>query len=251
MPSRSGAAVSRREQWLERFVFAVARLALGPSGHGRARGILRIFHLAERLEDHRRWVRPLRPGGMLGYEIGPLPGRGFPLPGQPDVRHGERVVIIHFDNRTILSHAATVASTEELAWKMSRIAIKDLTALAVMARDGALPDDVRAAWAETIRYRSMARFGFTTRPAPYSWRSAFIRVFQLGLLWIYSRDESAQLDESHRRLRLGENWIGLDALQRRYLGGQADRAAAPIAAHAAHTPGEDAAQDRAAGGTTQ
>jgi hypothetical protein len=120
-----------------------------------------------------------------------------------------------------------------------------------MARDGALPDDVRAAWAETIRYRSMARFGFTTRPAPYSWRSAFIRVFQLGLLWIYSRDESAQLDESHRRLRLGENWIGLDALQRRYLGGQADRAAAPIAAHAAHTPGEDAAQDRAAGGTTQ
>ena len=81
-----------------------------------------------------------------------------------------------------------------------------------------MPGDVRAAWAETIRFRSMARFGFTTRPAPYSWRSAFIRVFQLGLLWIYSRDESAHLDESHRRLRLGENWIGLDELQRRYLG---------------------------------
>src|SRR5437016_97641 len=124
MPARSGAAVSRREKWLDRFVFAVGRLALGPSGRGRARGILRIFYLVERLDDRHRRVRPLRPGGMLGYEIGPLPGRAFPLPGQPDVRHGERVVLIHFDNRTILAHAATVASTEELAWKMSRIAIK-------------------------------------------------------------------------------------------------------------------------------
>src|SRR5439155_14464134 len=107
----------------------------------------------------------------LGYEIGRLAGRDFRLPAQREGRHGERVVLIHFDNRTILAHAATVASTEELAWKMSSIAIKDLTALAVMARDGALPGDVRAAWAETIRFRSMARFGFTTRPALYSWRS--------------------------------------------------------------------------------
>jgi hypothetical protein len=217
MPSRSGTAVSRREQWLERVVFAVGRLSLRPSGHGQARGMLRIFQLVERIEAWHRRVRPLRRGAMLGYEVAPLPGRAFPLRGQPDVRPGERVVIIHFDNRMILAHAATVASTEELTWKLSRIAIDDLTVLAAMARDGALPGDVRAAWAETIRYRSMARFGFATRPAPYSWRSAFIRVFQLGLLWIYSRDEAASLDESRRRLRLGENWVGLDELQRRYL----------------------------------
>jgi hypothetical protein len=242
MSGRSGTAVSRREQWLERLVFAVGRLALGPSGRGRARGILRIFQLAERVDDHRRRVRPLRPGGMLGYEIGPLPGRALPLPGQPAVRHGERVVIIHFDNRTILAHAATVASTEELAWKMSRIAIKDLTALAALARDGALPSDVRAAWAETIRYRSMARFGFTTRPAPYSWRSAFLRIFQLGLLAIYSPDGLAHLDESRRRLRLGENWIGLDLLQRRYLGnplGEADGGRRTAGERAAPFPPSD------------
>src|SRR4051794_20648057 len=115
MSGRSGTAVSHREQWLERLVFAVSRLALRPSGRGRARGILRIFYLVERLDDHRRRVRPLRPGGMLGYEIGPLPGRAFPLPGQPAVRHGERVVIIHFDNRTILGHATAAPGTQALA----------------------------------------------------------------------------------------------------------------------------------------
>jgi hypothetical protein len=237
MPSRSDAAVSRWEQWLDRFVFAVGCLAWGPSGRGRARGILRIFYLAERAAAWRRGLRPMRPGGMLRYEIGPLPGRALPLPGQPAVRYGERVVILHFDSRTILAQAMAVPGTQVRTWQLSRIAIKDLAALAAMARDGAFPGDVRAAWGETITYRTMTRFGFATRPAPYTWRSAFIRLFQLGLVSIYSRDGLAHLDETYQRLRLGEVWIGLDQLQRRYLGGQRTDAA-----HAVQAPHEDAAR---------
>jgi hypothetical protein len=218
MPARSDAAVSRWEQWLTRFVFAVGRLGSGPSGRGRARGILRLFYLAERVAAWRRGLRPVRPGGMLRYEIGPLPGRAFPLPGQPAVRHGERVLILHFDSRTFLAQSMAVPGTQARTWRLSRIASEDLRALAVMARAGAFPEDVRAAWGETIMYRTMVRFGFATRPAPYTWRSAFLRLFQLGLVSIYSRDELAHRDETYQRLRLGEVWTGLDELQRRYLG---------------------------------
>jgi hypothetical protein len=155
---------------------------------------------------------------MLRYEIAPLPGRALPLSGQPAVRHGERVVILHFDSRTFLTQAVAVPGAQARTWRLSRIAMTDLRALAVMARDGAFAEDVRAAWGETIMYRSMARFGFATRPAPYTWRSAFLRLFQLGLVSIYSRDALAHRDETYQRLRLGEVWIGLDELQRRYLG---------------------------------
>jgi hypothetical protein len=217
MPARADTVVSRREQWLARFVFAVGRLTSGPSGRGRARGILRIFYLAERVAAWRRGLRPARPGGMLRYEIAPLPGRALPLPGQPAVRHGERVVILHFDSRTFPAQATAIPGTQARTWRLSRIAIEDLRALAAMTRDGAFPVDVRAAWGETILHKDMARWGFTTRPAPYTWRSAFIRLFQLGLASIYSRDELAHHDETYRRLRLGEVWIGLDELQRRYL----------------------------------
>jgi hypothetical protein len=218
VPARVDAAVSRREQWLAGFVFAVGRLTSGPSGRGRARGILRIWSLAERVAAWRRALRPVRPGGMLRYEIAPLPGRAFPLSGQPAVRHGERVVILHFDSRIFLAQAMAVPGTQTRTWRLSRIAIEDLRTLAAMAQDGAFPEDVRAAWGETIMYRSMARFGFATRPAPYTWRSAFLRLFQLGLVSIYSRDGSAYRDETYQRLRLGDVWIGLDDLQRRYLG---------------------------------
>jgi hypothetical protein len=237
MPSRSDAAVSRWEQGLTRFVFAVGRLTWGPSGRGRARGILRIFYLAERMAAWRRGLRPVRPGGMLRYEIGPLPGRALPLPGQPAVRHGERVAILHFDSRTFLAQAMAVPGTQARTWRLSRIAIEDLRALAAMARDGAFPEDVRAAWGETIIYKDMVRWGFATRPAPYTWRSAFIRLFQLGLVSIYSRDGLAHRDEAYQRLRLGEVWIGLDELQRRYPGGQRTDSA-----HAAQAPHEDGAQ---------
>jgi hypothetical protein len=247
MPARTDAAVSRREQWLAQFVFAVGRLTSGPSGRGRARGILRIFYLAERVAAWRRGLRPARPAGMLGlhparpsgmlrYEIAPLPARAFPLPGQPAVRHGERVVILHFDSRTFLAQAMAVPSAQARTWQLNRIAIRDLRALAAMARDGAFPEDVRAAWGETIIYKDLARWGFATRPAPYTWRSAFIRLFQLGLVSIYSRDGLAYRDETYQRLRLGEVWIGLDQLQRRYLGRQRTDAA-----HAAQAPHEDAA----------
>jgi hypothetical protein len=237
VPARVDAAVRRREQWLAQFVFAVGRLASRPSGRGRARGILRIFSLAERAAAWRRGLRPMRPGGMLRYEIAPLPGRAFPLCGQPAVRHGERVVILHFDSRTFLSQAMAVPGTQTRTWRLSRIAIEDLRALAAMARDGAFPQDVRAAWGETIMYRTMARFGFATCPAPYTWRSAFLRLFQLGLVSIYSRDELAHRDKTYQRLRLGEVWIGLDLLQRRYLGRQLTDAAP-----AAQAPPEDAAR---------
>jgi hypothetical protein len=237
VPARVDAAVSRREQWLAQFVFAVGRLTSDPSGRGRARGILRIFSLAERVAAWRRGLRPMRPGGMLRYEIAPLPGRAFPLSGQPAVRHGERVVILHFDSRTFLAQALAVPGTQTRTWRLNRMAIEDLRALAAMARDGAFPHDVRAAWGETIIYKDMARWGFATRPARYTWRSAFIRLFQLGLVSIYSHDRLAHRDKTYQRLRLGEVWIGLDELQRRYLGRQRTDAAPT-----AQAPPEDAAR---------
>jgi hypothetical protein len=201
---------------LDRVVLALGRSPWGFAGYGRARGILHVFRLVELLLERKRPLRPLRAGGIVRYEIAPLPTRTFPLRGQAPVRRGETVIILHFDNRMLASLAESATSIHSLTWRLVRLGAGELRVLADMSRSGVLPQGVRAVWAETVFYQALPRVGFTIRPAPRTIRTPFARLFMLCILAIYGRPGQLRQSRSLEHLQLGEAWMSLDELQRRF-----------------------------------
>src|SRR5690242_1238350 len=209
-------SISRLERACDRAVLSLGRVALGPAGRGRPRGILHIFHLAEMLMEHGRVAHPLAPGGWLRYEVARLPTHALPLPGERPVRRGEPVIIIHFDNARVAALASETTTTHRLTWRLARAADQEMAVLASLIRAGAFARGPRAIWAEGLFAPSLRRYGFATRPTPRRFRAPWARLFLLALVVIYGRDGLQRLDDERLLgLPLMEAWIGLDALQRR------------------------------------
>jgi hypothetical protein len=217
------------EQHLDWIVLALGRSPWGSAGYGRPRGILHIFRFVERLIERRRPLRPLRAGGIVRYEIASLPARPIPLDGRAPVPRGEPVVILHFDNRVLASLAESATSIQALTWRLVRLGSGDLRLLADMARSGALPKGVRAVWAETVFYQALPRVGFTLRPAPRTIRTPFARLFMLCMLAMYGRPGQLARSRSLNHLQLGEAWMSLDELRRRFPSRRSGAAAAALA----------------------
>lgn len=205
------------ERYLDRVVLTLARTPLGRSGRGRPRGIMHAFRLAERLLEHGHTTYPLRPEGIVRYEIAPLPARRpLPLPNRPPVRRGERVIVIHLDNGAMAELAGRVPNGLRLTWHIARIASADLQELADRVRAGSFPGDVRAIWGETLIYTSLTRYGFRIRPAPRTLRTPFVRLFMLSLFAIYGRPGALDGEHALQHFQLGEAWASLADLQRRF-----------------------------------
>jgi hypothetical protein len=205
------------EQRLVQVVLALGRPRRGSTGYGRPSGILHIFRLAERLLERGHHTHSLRPGGLVRYELLPLPRAALPLRGQAPVRRGEPVIALHFDNPTIARLAAATSGSHSQTWRMARIGSADLHALADLARNGAIPPGLRAVWAETIFYPALARYGFAVRPARRGLRTPFARLYLLTLIAMYGRPRAgAAAALRSRPLELGEAWMSLDDLRRRF-----------------------------------
>ena len=218
-------------------MLGLGRLALGPAGRGHARGILHIFRLAEVLMERGRVAPLLTPQGWLRYEVTRLYTHALPLPGEPPVRRGDPVIIVHFDNRRVAALAAQAASTHQLTWRLARAADEDMAALADLIRAGQFAHGPRAVWVEGLFAPALRRYGFATRPSARRLRAPWARLFLLALVAIYSRDGLRRLDDERLlRLPMTEAWIGLDELQRRL-----------PSTHGADAPDKDAAERRADG----
>jgi len=204
------------ERTLVRGVLSLGRSPWGVAGYGRARGVLHVFLLGERIMQRRHSLRVLSPDGFIRYEIAPLPRGCLPLPARPPVYPGERVIIFHFDNKAMVGVVSSVPGGADPSGRLLNVARAELTVLAALARDGALPADVRAAWGETVLAAGMTRLGFVTRRAPATVRTAFVRLFLLGLIAIYGDGRPLRQTRRLSHMYLGEIWMGLDDLQRRY-----------------------------------
>lgn len=216
------------EQALVKAVLSLGRTPWGISGQGRARGVLRVFLLAERIEHRRHPLHAIQPGGYVRYEIGRLPRGSLPLPSQPPVRAGERVLMLHFDNPTIVDLTSRARGSRSSvgpgshargagpSWRLLRDGRAELATLAEMVRQGAFPPDVRAAWAETIFASGIARLGFTAREQPPGLRTTLARLYYLGLIAIHGDGPVGLRERRLRHMRLGELWMGLDELQQRF-----------------------------------
>lgn len=214
---RAPSRVRAWEQQLSRLVLALGRSLHRPAGYGQPHGILHIFHLAERIME---WLHPsqaLHPDGVVRYEILKLPHGALPLAGRRPVRRGERVIGLHFDNRALARLAQRSSDGAHVAWAIGRAGSADLRVLADQVRNGRIPPDVRAVWAETIFFPALARYGFRTRPAPPNLRTPFARLFMLSLIATYGRPHAGSESAWRTRpLELGEAWMALDDLLRRF-----------------------------------
>jgi len=204
------------ERTLVRGVLSLGRSPWGVAGHGRARGVLHVFLLGERIMQRRHSPRVLLPDGYIRYEIAPLPRGRLPLPTRPPVYPGERVIIFHFDNKAMVGLVSSVPGGADPSGRLLSVARAELAVAAALAREGAFPADVHAMWGETVLAAGMTRLGFVTRRAPATVRTAFVRLFLLGLIAIYGDGRPLRQTRRLSHMYLGEIWMGLDDLQRRY-----------------------------------
>jgi hypothetical protein len=204
----------------DRLLLRVVFLLAGPGrtpGGGRPTGILHVFVLAERLLQPQYRAYPPHAGGVLSFEIGRLPWGTRPLPLNPPVHARDRIIRLHFNNRTLAQLSTAHTSRRHLAWEVARRTEQDLTALAGMVKSGAFPDGTRAVWAETVIYRAMARVGFELRAAKPGLRRPFARLYFLTLMAIYGPPGFIDRDpEQLEHYQLGEAWMDLRDLVLRY-----------------------------------
>jgi hypothetical protein len=232
------------ESPLVRLVLLLGRTPFGRSGNGRAHGLLRIFPLAEYLLSRGHAIRHIRPGGMIRFEVNSLPAADLPLPDHMPVRKGEPVIILHFDNRVVGAISERAGGDKEVALAVLAETRADLCALAERVQRRELPPRVRAVWAETLIYSAMARLGFHTRPSPPTLRTAAARLYMLALMAIHRADGLDHLlNGRSSHYRLGEAWMGVDELLRRY--GSANPAEHPDQ-HAASTPAGSGSDEQGA-----
>jgi peptidoglycan-N-acetylglucosamine deacetylase len=133
------------------------------------------------------------------------------------VHAGDRIIQLHFNNRTLAQLSAAHTSRRHMAWEVTRRTEQDLTALAGMVKSGAFPDGTQAVWAETVIYRAMARAGFQLRAAKPGLRRPFARLYILTLMAIYGPPGFIDRDpERLEHYQLGEAWMDLRDLVQRY-----------------------------------
>jgi hypothetical protein len=219
MPGGSShARVPRWEEAFIRLVLRFARSARTEDGRARAGGVLLIFLFAERLATLGHHKRALSAGGVLSYEIEPFSGRPLPLGAGQQLRPGEPVAILHWQNRHGLARLAEPAAGRHAnSFRLAALARADLRSLADMARCGALSPDVRAVWAETILYPLLALYGFHTRSAAPGVRTRLLRIYFLGLLASYGLAGLAHARGGRPgHYELGEAWLSVDDLCERF-----------------------------------
>lgn len=210
-------APSRWERVLVHLVLTMGRSPTSSAGDGKPRGILRAFYLAEWLLQRGHDIRPMREGGVLRYEIAPLPRGELPLPAGPPIRAGDPVVVLHFENAAVTAFASTASNRRALAWGLYRETIRDLASFAELVRRNEISVSVRAVWTETLVYSALAVGGFHTRAASPSVRTSFARLYFLALMAIYSHNGVERLSRGRLdHFRLGEAWIGMDELLQRF-----------------------------------
>lgn len=209
----STASSSRASSLRQRLVAFLVR----DSGQGRARGILRIWPLWERL-SRRLWPTveiPESPHGLVAIHFGPYKGKAILLPDGTEICSGDKVAEIHFNNRIQIEALGQARGAEK--WRIVTILRQELTALAAWTKQTDFPHDVKAIYAVSILSRGAVRLGFTIRSRPPGFRSRMDSLFLSGLLILYG---SEGLDRANLGQSMGgrptEVWMSRDELMRRY-----------------------------------
>jgi hypothetical protein len=203
------------------FRMAVGRLlirwAVGDSGLGRPRRVLRVWPVWERVA-RTIWPVVAVPGsqyGLMGIHFTHYNGDDFVLPDGTGVMSGDPVGEIHLCNSAFVRAMGERRGADKFH---SLTMFRDcLQALAVWASQPDFPQPVVAFYGVSLLSRGVVRLGFTIRPRKPGLQTRLDQLFLDGLLTLYTA-------EGRERLSLGrtasgppdEVWMSISELFRRY-----------------------------------
>jgi hypothetical protein len=183
-----------------------------PSRFARAAAPRLLYSLlatVERVDRRVRRVRPIYPGALLAIEQSSHRGAALTLRDGARVIPGDRIVVIHFDNRVLrqLSNAMSLHAG-------LRRAVAELSPLAD-ALDR-LPPDRRpvAVRGTTILGPLLRRAGWEVRPRRRTAWHAIEDWYLRTLLARWSAEGPSRLRRGHGELRAIEGWLSLAELRR-------------------------------------
>jgi hypothetical protein len=197
---------------LHRYCHLLEKTRLGTPSRPAAPGFLfPLLDLVEQLDRRRRRIRRIRAGGILGLEEGRYRGSTVRLRDGTTVRRGDRIGVLHFDNRVIRSLPAK-------AWLSvgMRMAQDDLRALARSTAASPMGERPVAFRGTTLLGALLRRAGWDVRARR---RTAWTRLedwYLRAMLARWSREGSQRLRHGRGALRSTDGWLSAAALQRRY-----------------------------------
>lgn len=179
-----------------------------------------ILALAERIDRAARHITPIRPGGLLGVERHHYRGEPVTLADGTVVRSGDRADIVHFDNRRLRALADPALQVRSMA--EARL---DLGELARRVAATPVEDRPVAYRGTTILAPYARRFGFEIHERR---RTLWHRVedwYLRSILVRWAPGGRNRLLSGHSDLAVGEGWLSLSVLERRFGGPEAGRPA--------------------------
>jgi peptidoglycan-N-acetylglucosamine deacetylase len=189
------------------------RLAFRSRG-GRARGFLRVWTVWQWLSHLvlRHHPIPDAPYHLFEIQFARYHGKPITLPDGPHVKRGDRVAIVHVNNRVISGPVALLSP-----WQQLRMMRGDLRALARWSAMPDFPPDIRALYGYTLLSRGASRLGFVERARPSTWWTRLNAFFLTGLLVIYTPSGRERLQRGTTYgTEPSETWMSLGELRRRY-----------------------------------
>jgi peptidoglycan-N-acetylglucosamine deacetylase len=192
-------------------------LHLGRAGGGRALGPLSFWLFWEWLNRSLYRPKPTQPWAFFRYVLSRHHGAPVTLADGTVIADGDLVAEIHLDNVEIarrLSEGEQSGRATSWAW----VAIRQMASdLAVLARPGRLPPEVKALHGVTVLARATLRLGFEVRPLPRTLGNDLTRLYMLGLLRIYNPNGDHRLAQAEPDAYPAEIWFGRRSLEKRYV----------------------------------
>lgn len=170
-----------------------------------------ILDLAERINRARMGIRPIRPDGILGFEMAVYRGSRRRVADSVVVVPGDRVVRLHFMNERIRRVASGAWQTE--GWRAAR---EDFATLAERLATGPPTERPVALRVTTIHGPLARRAGFAVEPRPRTPRARLDDWWMRWLMTRYGLVGRERLRHGRGSLESVDAWFGLDAFIARH-----------------------------------
>ncbi len=202
------------DRFVERTWIQILQWLAGSTTPANPRGILRLWPIWERMA-RQLWPTvdvPGSPYGIFSVHFMRHSGPEFILRDGTQIREGDRVAEIHFNNQNLISAAG---QGKFLVLPLFR---QELHALAVWMTQADFASDVCAVFGNTLLWRGAARLGFTVRSQPVTTRQRLDWLFLVGLMALYSSEGMGRLDLGRTTTPYSQEcWISRTETLRRYL----------------------------------
>lgn len=169
-----------------------------------------LFHL---LFD----VTPIDPDNrLLYYRVCTYQGSRIELPDGEEIRKGDRVVELHFNNEMIFDIASGTRSMMQLAVQLIRAVQELMPKMTEQIVKDSHANEIKGIYGITMIYRGTRQFGFTVKDMPRGLFYIVTKLYLRMLLWVIHPQGKKRLELKKELLTPKILAISTKELQKRY-----------------------------------